>query len=119
MDLRTMNLIKRDRISLRFAITLACIAASVGSVLVGLKLTTQAVAANPPTESKAATSAPIASQMWKENFTVEFPGTLPVSVAFSADGKTLLTGDTAGEVMALIFTADEPQWRWKSKVEGS
>jgi hypothetical protein len=57
--------------------------------------------------------------MWKENYTVEYPGSLPVSVAFSADGKTLLTGDTSGEVMALLFTRDEPQWRWKSKADGS
>jgi WD40 repeat protein len=98
---------------------LACIAAAIASVLFGLTLTTPVVAANRPTDSKTDVSAPTASQMWKENFTVEYPGTLPVSVTFSADGKTLLTGDTAGEVMALIFTADEPQWRWKSKVEGS
>lgn len=57
--------------------------------------------------------------MWKENFTIEYPGSLPVSVAFSADGKTLLTGDTSGEVMALVFSDDEPKWRWKSKTEGS
>jgi WD40 repeat protein len=57
--------------------------------------------------------------MWKENFTIEYPDSLPVSVAFSGDGKTLLTGDTSGEVMALIFTGDEPLWRWKSKVDGS
>jgi len=57
--------------------------------------------------------------MWKENYAVEYPGTLPVSVAFSADGKTLLTGDTGGEVMALIFPGDEPRWRWKSRVGGA
>jgi WD40 repeat protein len=57
--------------------------------------------------------------MWKENYTVEYEGSLPVSVAFSGDGKTLLTGDTSGEVMALVFTGDEPTWRWKSKADGS
>jgi RNA polymerase sigma factor (sigma-70 family) len=57
--------------------------------------------------------------MWKENYAVEYPGSLPVSVAFSRDGKTLLTGDTSGEVMALIFTHDEPRWRWKSRADGS
>ena len=65
-----------------------------------------------PDEAKVAT-------MWKENYTVDFPDGLPVSVAFSGDGKTLLTGDTGGEVTALLFTRDEPQWRWKRKVDGS
>jgi RNA polymerase sigma factor (sigma-70 family) len=57
--------------------------------------------------------------MWKENYTVDFPGSLPVSVAFSQDGKTLLTGDTGGEVTALLFTRDDLRWRWKRKVDGS
>ena len=57
--------------------------------------------------------------MWKENYTVEYPGSLPVSVAFSADGKLLLTGDTSGEVMALIFANDEPRYRWKTTVGGA
>lgn len=74
----------------------------------------------PPLPGAAAPAAAAkAATMWKQNFTVDYPGRLPVSVVFSADGKTLLTGDTTGEVMALIFTGDEPQWRWKSKAEGS
>jgi RNA polymerase sigma factor (sigma-70 family) len=74
-----------------------------------------------PSEAKADAKPDAAklATMWKENFTVEYPDSLPVSVAFSADGKSLLTGDTSGEVMALIFTRDEPQWRWKAKVGGS
>jgi RNA polymerase sigma factor (sigma-70 family) len=63
--------------------------------------------------------AAVPGTMWKENFTVEYAASLPVSVAFSADGKTLLTGDTAGEVMALIFSGDEAMWRWKSNADGS
>src|SRR5205823_1788608 len=85
---------RRDPISLRFAVILTCIVAAMGSLLGGLTLTTPVIAANPPTDSKSASSVANASPMWKENFTVEYPGTLPVSVAFSADGKTLLTGDT-------------------------
>ncbi|MBP3960558.1 sigma-70 family RNA polymerase sigma factor [Gemmata sp. G18] len=69
-------------------------------------------AAAPPDAVKAGT-------IWKENFTVDYPGSLPVSVEFSADGKILLTGDTNGEVMPLIFTGDDPQWLWKAKVGGS
>ncbi len=59
------------------------------------------------------------SQVWKEDYTVEYSGSLPVSVAFSADGEILLTGDTNGEAMAIVFSGDEPQWRWKSRVGGS
>ncbi len=60
-----------------------------------------------------------ATPVWREGTAVEFPGALPVSVAFSADGKTLLTGDTRGEVMALIFDREQPTYRWKVSVEGA
>jgi RNA polymerase sigma factor (sigma-70 family) len=60
-----------------------------------------------------------AGTMWKETYMVDYEGSLPVSVAFSGDGKTLLTGDTNGEVMALVFPGDEAQYRWKSNVGGS
>ena len=73
----------------------------------------------PRGKADARPDAAKAETMWKENYTVEYPGSLPVSVAFSADGKTLLTSDTSGEVMALLFTRDEAQWRWKSKAAGS
>jgi RNA polymerase sigma factor (sigma-70 family) len=76
----------------------------------------EAKAEQPKADTKPEAAKP--GTMWNENFTIEYPGSLPVAVAFSADGKTLLTGDTGGEVMALIFTGDEPQWRWKSKVDG-
>lgn len=71
-----------------------------------------AAAAVKPEPGKAGT-------MWKERYAVEYTGSLPVSVAFSPDGKLLLTGDTAGEVMALILGNDNPTYRWKTKVEGS
>jgi WD40 repeat protein len=73
--------------------------------------------ADPPPASNAATVENV-DPVWKDNFTVEYPGTLPVSLAFSADGK-LLTGDTSGEVTALIFPNRGPLRRWQSGVEGS
>ncbi len=66
----------------------------------------------PPDATKAGTT-------WKEYFTGEYDSTLPVSVAISADGKTLLTGDTNGEVMAVKLPSDPPTYRWKSKAEGA
>lgn len=110
---------RRDPVGSRFAIILPCIAGILCAVLGGVTLTTPAAIANSPAASNAAIAAENVNPVWKENYTVEYPGTLPVSVAFSADGKMLLTGDTGGEIMALIFKGDEPLWRWKSKVEGS
>jgi DNA-directed RNA polymerase specialized sigma24 family protein/WD40 repeat protein len=60
-----------------------------------------------------------AGTMWKESYAITYSPSLPVSVAFSADGKTLLTGDTGGEAMALEFPGDDAQYRWKSNVGGS
>jgi RNA polymerase sigma factor (sigma-70 family) len=57
--------------------------------------------------------------MWKETFTGEYQSSLPVSVAFSADVKTLLSGDTNGEVMATHLPSDPPTYRWKYNVGGS
>jgi beta-lactamase regulating signal transducer with metallopeptidase domain/WD40 repeat protein len=110
---------RRDPVGSRFAIIVPCVVGAICCVLGGVTLTTPAASADPPAESVAVVPATIADRMWKENYTVEYPDTLPVSVAFSADGKMLLTGNTGGEVMALIFAGDEPQWQWKSKVEGS
>jgi RNA polymerase sigma factor (sigma-70 family) len=69
------------------------------------------------TENKGASTKP--ATMWKENYKVEFPGNLPVSVRFSANGQSLLTGDSNGEVMNLIFTQDDLRWKWKAKAAGS
>ncbi len=110
---------RRSPVGLRFDIIVPCVSGILCVVLGGATLTTHSAIANPLTESQPAISAKQANPVWKENYTVEYPGTLPVSVAFSADGKTLLTGDTGGEIMALKFAGDEPLWRWKSKVEGS
>jgi RNA polymerase sigma factor (sigma-70 family) len=73
----------------------------------------------PPAWADAKPETAQVGTMWKENYTVADEGQLPVSVAFSADGKTLLTGDLSGEVMALEFPGDDPQWRWKQNVGGS
>ena len=43
------------------------------------------------------------------------PGGCPCRWAFSADGKTLLVGDTSGEVMARTVADDELRRRWKVK----
>src|SRR5205085_2819516 len=41
------------------------------------------------------------------------------SVACSPDVKTLLTGDTGGEVTALWLPSEPPTYRWRSTVGGS
>ncbi len=73
----------------------------------------------PKSTTNAKPHAATAGTMWKEEFTAEYESSLPVSVAFSGDAKTLLTGDTSGEVMALRFPSDRPTYRWKTKVDGS
>jgi RNA polymerase sigma factor (sigma-70 family) len=60
-----------------------------------------------------------AGTMWKECFTGEYESSLPVSVAFSEDGTTLLSGDTSGDVMATRFPSDPPTYRWKTSIGGS
>ena len=72
----------------------------------------------PPAQAAAKPEAAKVETMWKESYTVEFERRLPVSVAYSADGKTLLTGDTSGEVMALECKSDPPTYRWKSNADG-
>jgi RNA polymerase sigma factor (sigma-70 family) len=57
--------------------------------------------------------------MWKESFAAEYEGSLPVSAAFSADARMLITTDTNGEVMALIHPSEPPTYRWKAQVGGS
>ncbi len=110
---------RRDPVGSRFSIILLSIVGVICGVLGAVTLSTQVAIANAPPESRTAIPAGNASPVWKENYTIEYPGKLPVSVAFSPDGKRLLTGDTSGEVMALTFSGDEPGWQWKSKVGGS
>jgi len=73
----------------------------------------------PQAKADAKPDAAKVGTMWKETFTSEYESSLPVSVAFSADAKTLLTGDTNGDVMATQLPSDPPTYRWKSNVDGS
>jgi RNA polymerase sigma factor (sigma-70 family) len=73
----------------------------------------------PPARAEAKPEAAGIGTMWKESFTGEYQTSLPVSVAFSADGKSLFTGDTNGEVMALKLPSDLPTGRWKAQAGGS
>jgi RNA polymerase sigma factor (sigma-70 family) len=73
----------------------------------------------PPARADAKPDAAKVGTMWKENFTAEYESSLPVSVAFSGDGKILLTGDTNGEVMAVKYPSDPPTYRWKAQAGGS
>lgn len=108
---------RRDPVGSRFAILLSCIVAVCCTVLGGITLSTRTALANQPATPQPAVVAQAAKPVWKENVTIDYPGTLPVSVAFSGDGKTLLTGDTNGEVMALLISDNDPRYRWKSKVD--
>ncbi len=110
---------RRNPVGIKFALLLLCGLGLFSGLLGGVTLSTRPAVAEPPKEPETTVAAAAIGSYWKENYAVEYPGSLPVSVAFSADGETLLTGDTGGEVMALIFTRDEPRWRWKANVGGS
>jgi RNA polymerase sigma factor (sigma-70 family) len=74
-----------------------------------------------PPQAKADTP-PVAANlgtMWKETYTIGYSESLPVSVAFSPDGRKVLAGDTRGEVMLFNFSGDMPSYTWKSAGEGS
>jgi RNA polymerase sigma factor (sigma-70 family) len=73
----------------------------------------------PQARADAKPDAAKAGTMWKEHRTCEYEQSLPVSVAFSPDGKMLLIGDTSGEVMAIEAAVDNQTYLWKSKAEGS
>jgi RNA polymerase sigma factor (sigma-70 family) len=73
----------------------------------------------PQDRAEAKPGAAKVGTMWRECFTGGDDSNLPVSVAFSGDGKRLLVGDTNGEVMALILPSDYPTYRWKAQAGGS
>lgn len=122
LDHRVMAILdpqrRRSPVSSRCAIALPCLAAL---ICLALSTTTvsQTAMAQPSPESTADKPDSNQAPVWKETFTVEYPGTLPVSAVFSADGEVLLTGDTSGELMAVVFKDDSALWRWKAQVEGS
>jgi RNA polymerase sigma factor (sigma-70 family) len=72
-----------------------------------------------PKATDATPAAPTGGIVWKECFTGEYETSLPVSVAFSGNGQTLLTGDNGGEVMAIRFPSDPPTYAWKAQVGGT
>ena len=51
------------------------------------------------------------SSVWKEKAQIEMPGWLPVSVAFSSDGKTMVAaGGTGGKVIAYHTATRREKW---------
>jgi beta-lactamase regulating signal transducer with metallopeptidase domain/WD40 repeat protein len=123
IDLRVLAILDprrhRNPVGTRFAVVLTCIVGFLCTAIGGVTLSTRPAVADPSPASNAALPARVAGPVWKENYAINYPGTLPVSVTFSEDGKMLLTGDTGGEVMALVFPGDTANWRWKTKVKGS
>lgn len=109
---------RREPVGLRLGIVLLAVVGLIGALLGGVTLVAGEAEAKLPADAADAAPPAEPGKMWRENFTIEYPGTVPMSVAFSTDGDVLLTGDANGEVMALIFNGDEPLWRWKSQVDG-
>jgi WD40 repeat protein len=59
----------------------------------------------------AGTGVAQAETRWKEQPSLETPGWLPGSAAFSHDGKTLALGGAAGETAAYDWTNRREKWR--------
>jgi WD40 repeat protein len=57
------------------------------------------------------------NSLWKEQAVLETPGWLPGSVAYSADGKTMVVGGTGGKVIA--FDAATRNEKWKADAGGN
>ncbi|HEV3146309.1 MAG TPA: sigma-70 family RNA polymerase sigma factor [Gemmataceae bacterium] len=72
----------------------------------------------PDTPKKATDSAPAKHERisWKKKTVLETPGWLPASIAFSPDGKTMVTGGTDGHVFA--YEAQTQKEKWKASVGG-
>jgi RNA polymerase sigma factor (sigma-70 family) len=80
--------------------------------------------AEPPVLARAGAAdkpeAPVAQSdkiMWKEEAIIETPGWLPVSVAYSSNGKMLVVGGTGGKVVA--FDSATRKENWKAEVGGN
>jgi RNA polymerase sigma factor (sigma-70 family) len=54
---------------------------------------------------------------WKEKAALPLPGALAVSIAYSADGKRLVVGDTNGKVS--VFDPSAGKLRWETAAGGS
>jgi RNA polymerase sigma factor (sigma-70 family) len=72
-----------------------------------------------PKATDAAPGVATGGTAWRECFTGEYESSLPVSVAFAEDGKTLLSGDTSGDIMATRLPSDPPTYRWKTSIGGT
>lgn len=57
------------------------------------------------------------SSTWQEKTLIEIPGWLPVSAAYSFDGKTIVVGGTSGKVIA--YEAATHKEKWKADVGGN
>ena len=57
------------------------------------------------------------SSVWKEKAQIEMPGWLPVSVAFSSDGKTMVVGGGTGGKVIAYHTATRRE-KWSADVGG-
>ena len=57
--------------------------------------------------------------VWKKGHTYYYRKTLPTSLAFANDGKSLLSADATGELMSLNLTHEGNSYTWSAKVEGS
>lgn len=60
-----------------------------------------------------------AAPVWKELYTFRFQKTLPTSVVFAPDGKTLLTARATGKLMNLNMSGDNPTYNWTSDISAS
>ncbi len=56
---------------------------------------------------------------WKADHTYYYRRTLPTSLAFAADGKSLLSADATGKLMSLNLTSEGNSYTWSAKVPGS
>lgn len=80
-----------------------------------LGLMTPTTGAVPVTGLPSDPEAPV----WKKGHTYYYRKTLPTSLAFAADGKSLLSADATGNLMSLDLTNEGNSYRWSATVVGS
>ena len=72
---------------------------------------------DPPKRVVQPQGANVDNAVWKEKTRIEIPGWLPVSVAYSPDGKVLAVGGTAGKVIA--YDRGTLKEKWMAEVGGN